>query len=312
MLITTTNNIENGKITKYLDVVSSTVVIGVNILSEFIASFTDFFGGKSGTYETKLNAIFSESLNNLSKKAKKLGADAIVGLKMDYEEISGKDKSMIMVYAMGTAVRISFDSNQPNKKNDSPNSDILVTGDELYKYIITKKYKEKLSTHYPTHEDYEDIIHNMIYGLEQEVYNLYTETDSRRVDEQTKTICHNLLDYQLENVSIDDACDLVYSKATEVTCRFLVCRYIIERRLFNPRKILEFLEEGENKVATILLEADKDFYTKEDYLMMQKIVEKLDILSNSNYSLDNEQKAVIKQFKEKVNFLDSYIQINTL
>lgn len=50
MLITTTESIEKGKITKYLDVISSNVVIGVNVLSEFVASFTDFFGGKSGTY----------------------------------------------------------------------------------------------------------------------------------------------------------------------------------------------------------------------------------------------------------------------
>jgi len=102
MLITTTESIEKGKITKYLDVISSNVVIGVNVLSEFVASFTDFFGGKSGTYKRKLDGIFSDSLSNLSKKAKKLEANAIVGLRLDYEELSSNGKSMIMVYAMGT------------------------------------------------------------------------------------------------------------------------------------------------------------------------------------------------------------------
>lgn len=312
MLITTSNNIENGKITKYLEVVSSNVVIGVNVLSEFVASFTDFFGGKSGTYERKLDGIFNDSLNNLSKKARKLGADAIIGLRLDYEELSANGKSMIMVYAMGTAVRVSFDSAHPQKKKIVQGDDILVTSDELHKFLSINKYKKKFIDSYPTQEDYDDITQNMIYGLEEIVYNLYTDIGDRQVDEQKKSICQNLLDFQLENISFENVCDLVYSKVTEPSCRFLVCRYIIEHKLFNPKKILELLGQGENKVSTILLEADKDFYTNEDYIVMQEIVDKLDALSHSNYSLDNAQKTMIKQFKEKVELLKSYAELNSL
>ena len=104
----------------------------------------------------------------------------------------------------------------------------------------------------------------------------------------------------------------MYSKVTEPSCRFLVCEYIVEHRLFNPKKILELLGQGENKVTTTLLEADKDFYTNEDHLLMQEIVEKLDALSHSNYSLDKTQKEQIKQFKEKVELLNSYAASNSL
>ena len=309
MLITTTESIEKGKITKYLDVISSNVVIGVNVLSEFVASFTDFFGGKSGTYERKLDGIFSDSLSNLSKKAKKLGANAIVGLRLDYEELSSNGKSMIMVYAMGTAVKVSFDTEQPQKKKVIQSDDILVTSDELNKFMSINKYKQKFVDSYPTQEDYEYIIQNQIYGLEQIIYKLYTDFGDRQVEEQKKTICQNLLDFQLENLSFDDVCDLVYSKVTEPSCRFLICRYIIQHKLFNPKKILELLAQGENKVTTILLEADKDFYTNEDNILMQEIVGKLDALSHSNYSLDNTQKSMIKLFKEKVELLKSYADL---
>ena len=104
----------------------------------------------------------------------------------------------------------------------------------------------------------------------------------------------------------------MYSKVTEPSCRFLVCEYIVEHRLFNPKKILELLEQGENKVTTILLEADKDFYTNEDHILMQEIVEKLDALSHSSYSLDKVQKEQIKQFKEKVELLNSCAASNSL
>lgn len=303
MIITTTNNIDRGTIIKYLGIVSSNIVIGVNVFSELIASFTDFFGGNSETYETKLNIIFNESLSNLSKKAQRLGADAIIGLKLDYEEISGKDKSMIMVYAMGTAVRVSFNSDQ----KDSPKDDSkVVTSEELHKLLLTKRYKVKFTHLYPTQEDYECITQNEIYGLEQEIYNLYIEADSKQINEQAKIICHNLLSFQLDNIPFEEACELVYSRATEVSYRFLVCQYIKERNLFSPQKTLEFLNQGENKVAISLLKSDKDFYTIEDKRIMNIIFEKLDTLSHSNYSLDNDQKKIIKTFNEKVELINSF------
>lgn len=106
MIITTTNSIEGAEITSYMRLVSANIVVGTNFLSDFMASFTDFFGGRSNTYQQELDKVYQNAINEISAKATAIGADAIVGLKMDFNEISGKGKTMFMVSAVGTAVKL--------------------------------------------------------------------------------------------------------------------------------------------------------------------------------------------------------------
>ncbi len=106
MIITTTSNIDGAHIEEYLQLVSANVVIGTNIFSDWFASVTDIFGGKSRTYQRKLDDLYAEALKRVEERAAKLGADAVVGLKMDFGEVSGKEKSMFMVSAVGTAVKL--------------------------------------------------------------------------------------------------------------------------------------------------------------------------------------------------------------
>jgi len=81
---TTTNSIEGWDIKEYLQPVSSNVVIGTNIFSDLGASITDFFGGRSEGYERRLNEIYDQALQTLVKKARSNGANAIVGIKIDF------------------------------------------------------------------------------------------------------------------------------------------------------------------------------------------------------------------------------------
>lgn len=104
MIITTTPTIEGQSIKHYLGVVNANFVIGTNFFSDFAASFTDFFGGFSDSYQNKLAKIYQMVMKEVETRAQALGADAIVGLRIDFDEISGKDKSMFMVTATGTAV----------------------------------------------------------------------------------------------------------------------------------------------------------------------------------------------------------------
>lgn len=104
MIITTTNHIENNSIKQYLGIVNANVVLGTNILSDFAASLTDVLGGRSDTYQNKLNLIYDKVTNELERKANHLKADAILGLQIDFDEIAGNGKSMLMVSASGTAV----------------------------------------------------------------------------------------------------------------------------------------------------------------------------------------------------------------
>lgn len=110
MLVVTTNTIDGGRITRYIDAVCASTVVGTNVFSDFAASFTDFFGGRSGTYKRKLEAIHEEARKELEGKASRMGANAIVGYRVDFDEISGKDKSMLMVSVSGTACVVDYDS----------------------------------------------------------------------------------------------------------------------------------------------------------------------------------------------------------
>ena len=110
-IITTTPTIEGHPIKAYLGAINVNVVIGTNFFSDFAASFTDVFGGNSGTYQRKMDAMYEGAQKELEKKAIRMGANAIVGFKADFDEISGKGKSMFMLSATGTACKIENSSN---------------------------------------------------------------------------------------------------------------------------------------------------------------------------------------------------------
>lgn len=103
MLITTTPTIENKKIVKYLGIVSGEAILGANFLKDFFASITDIVGGRSAEYEKELSKAKSIALKEMEDSAKNLGANAIVGVDLDYETI-GANGSMLMVSVSGTAV----------------------------------------------------------------------------------------------------------------------------------------------------------------------------------------------------------------
>lgn len=106
MIVTTTNSVEGYSIRKYIGVVNANVVIGTNLFSDIAASLTDVFGGRSGSYKSKLTTIYDEVMKELIGKAESYHADAIVGLHVDFDEISGGGKSMFMVSASGTAITL--------------------------------------------------------------------------------------------------------------------------------------------------------------------------------------------------------------
>ena len=103
MLLTTTPSIEGHPIREYRGIISAETIIGANFVKDFFARFTDVFGGRSGSYERVLREGKEAALGELTKEAQRLGANAVVGLKLDYEAV-GASGSMLMVVASGTAV----------------------------------------------------------------------------------------------------------------------------------------------------------------------------------------------------------------
>ncbi|CCX67350.1 uPF0145 protein Premu_1422 [Prevotella sp. CAG:1058] len=105
MLISTTPTIEGRHILEYKGVVTGETIIGANVLKDFMAGLRDFFGGRSGTYEKVLREAKDTALREMEDRARELGANAIVGVDLDYEAI-GQNGSMLMVMCSGTAVVI--------------------------------------------------------------------------------------------------------------------------------------------------------------------------------------------------------------
>lgn len=104
MLITTTNTIEGKKIESYLGIVCGEVIVGVNFVKDFVAGLSDFFGGRSGTYEDELIKARESAMNELKQRAESMGANAVIGVDIDYE-VMGANNGMMMVSVSGTAVR---------------------------------------------------------------------------------------------------------------------------------------------------------------------------------------------------------------
>lgn len=105
MILTTTPNIEGYKILEYKGLVTGETIIGANFIKDFFAGIRDIVGGRSRSYEKVLQEGKETSVREMMQRAEELGANAIVGIDIDYETV-GQGGSMLMVACSGTAVRI--------------------------------------------------------------------------------------------------------------------------------------------------------------------------------------------------------------
>lgn len=103
MIITTTPTIEGHVIKEYRGLVVGEVIMGANVMRDLVASVTDFIGGRSGVYESKLADAREEATREIQERAREIGGNAVVGVDLDYEVVG---QSMLMVSISGTAVVI--------------------------------------------------------------------------------------------------------------------------------------------------------------------------------------------------------------
>jgi uncharacterized protein YbjQ (UPF0145 family) len=103
MIVTTTPSLEGHRITRYLGVVTGEAIIGANVFSDFFARVRDIVGDRAGAYESKLSDARALAMQDMQDAAARLGADAIVGVDLDYE-VLGESNGMLMVSVSGTAV----------------------------------------------------------------------------------------------------------------------------------------------------------------------------------------------------------------
>ncbi|GFD71803.1 MULTISPECIES: heavy metal-binding domain-containing protein [Tenacibaculum] len=105
MILSTTPSIENKPAKEYLGIVTGETIIGANIFKDFFAGIRDIVGGRSGSYEKVLREAKEIALKEMEERALRLGADAVIGIDLDYETV-GANGGMLMVTASGTAVKL--------------------------------------------------------------------------------------------------------------------------------------------------------------------------------------------------------------
>ena len=105
MILSTTTAIEGRPVRDYLGIVTGEVIVGANIFKDLFAGVRDIVGGRSGAYESSLRDARAQALAEAEEEARALGADAVIGIDIDYE-VLGQGNSMLMVTVSGTAVRL--------------------------------------------------------------------------------------------------------------------------------------------------------------------------------------------------------------
>ena len=272
-IITTTNNIEFGKVIRYIDIVSTNIVIGANVFSDIAAAFTDIFGGTSNSYQNKLEFITNMSKIKLQNKAYNLGANAILGYKIDIDEVSGTGKSMFMISAIGTAVYVEYnkDAHQDKPQGKLYNEELLKAKDQeltvqnaINGYMVPPEKRSMF--------DYNPIIDEAF--IKKLIEHAIEQIDSNDADYQSY---NNWIYNYLRNINTELPITILYNmyfddryenkKVTEV---------ISASVLMSPKHALELFDKGIDVNEIIkLISADKEYYTMEDVQILEEIISKL-------------------------------------
>lgn len=307
-IITTTPTIEGHPIKSYLGAINVNVVIGTNFFSDFAASFTDVFGGNSGTYQRKMDAMYENAQKELEKKAIRMGANAVVGFKADFDEISGKGKSMFMLSATGTACKIDNSSDTAITDAvvnfvDSARLKLELDKDVLMSKLDKMKVFSGITeddwtymTDHPSKDAVKIILHKFYQGMTSgdNYYSNWVTEYSAKLDKLL-----NLLDYS-------EASEIVYNlykdlpdgirESPEQTYYQNIGGFIRRCSLFSPTATKELILTSPTKAADIL-DCDKPFYDAEDLRLMKEIlslfatlpdVGKIEVGKNGMFSKEKE------------------------
>lgn len=282
ILITTTPILGGGiEIERYLGPLTANVVLGVNVLSEFTASFTDVFGGNSETYQSKLDILNKKVREAVTYKATRAGANAIIDYKLQFNEITGKGKQMFMVTATGTACIISMTKQKEETLKLDTGIEGTVSFNQIKREYLITRYREILLNEMQLNEEKWDNIFSfnlseILPELTREYFRLKSDNTTDLEVQQYKKDYFKRYDDFMSTIDTPLAIDSIYPYLE--THPDLSVTLIIKNNLFDPSKVIEQLEKGQIKRAVNLLASHKEFYTKDDLDKMQAIVRWFDSL----------------------------------
>ncbi|KUJ59830.1 hypothetical protein AR687_20990 [Flavobacteriaceae bacterium CRH] len=280
ILVLTTSSAEGLKIKKHLKPVSAHIVAGTNLFSDFLGGITDVFGGRSNSYQKQLSSLYNEAIESIKYNAHEIGANCVIGLTIDMDEISGKGKSMFMLTAIGTAVII--------EKDEKNNFSVLLNGkfenvgfekinNLRQKKEIIEKTKNGTLTYY-NEEIWNFITSNQIHEVFPYILKNYTpEIESfQSVLDTTNAFNRNFISY-LDSLDEKEKINLLYDRIeTETNYRIALylSRIIKILNLFDSEKSLSLinnLDFKKQKIGLTIVTYDKPFYDKKDVEYLNKI-----------------------------------------
>lgn len=270
-IITATNNIEGRTILKYIDTICVNIVLGTNFFSDFFAGLTDIFGGYSGTYKRKLERIYGDAKNELQEKAKSLGANAIIGFSIDFDEISGQGKSMFMISASGTACVIEEGSDlvQESLSNNVAPSHIVALALKKREVIQRVNSGEALEG-----ELREFLMEYPLEEVAQKVFDAYIEGFPYNAEFM------NFAHKYFSSLPSDFAANFLYSVYAYENFN-AIRRILTTCQLFSPRETLKLFDRFTLEYVTNVLLADKKDYISEDLKYMQQICDRFENLPDT-------------------------------
>ncbi|MFC3798115.1 YbjQ family protein [Cohnella sp. GCM10012308] len=265
VLVTTTSLKESIELRDYKGIVSARVVTGVDLFSDFFASFSDIFGGRSATYQKQLKSIYDEVMERLTSEATKIGANAIVGVSIDHDEVSGKGKQMFMVTATGTA---AFIPDYGVEKNTLPLS--------MQNEVSFEKYQSeyvRLNMIYNVNQDY-----NVVPNYWPSILEYYSPEVMSQIFKLFQTTEYDY-NNSLENVfqyfmGVDEqtAKKFLYDKLNSHGKAMTI---IAKTKLIDYELIENILVTNTEwivkKYALVLVNGDKRKYHTDDIVQLEKI-----------------------------------------
>jgi uncharacterized protein YbjQ (UPF0145 family) len=274
VIISTTDTLEGMEIEKYYDLISTNVVLGTNILSDLGASFSDLFGGTSDMYQNKLEKIYKLALDKLRLKASNLKANGVVGVKVDFDEISGGGKSMFMISVSGMAVRLKALKKDYKIREESRNT---ILPEDLDTMVNKLKILAKVKSNNDlTDQDWEFLVENSASEAVWELLQIYLAAfkDYPNPVNENQKMLRKYFPQLLRQLGEDTVSEHLYPKISENP--LVISTLLRESESFSPVLSLELFTSGEFHSGIATLKANKRSYTSEDLEPMASILEHVD------------------------------------
>ncbi|MCH4821766.1 YbjQ family protein [Gramella lutea] len=285
ILVITTPEPVHEKLKQHIKPITSHVVAGTNIFSDVFASWSDVFGGRSKSYQKQLTSLYNEAIERLQLQAYHLGADCIVGLNIDIDEIAGGGKSMFMITAIGTAANLEKKGSEARGR-DNKTVEGAVSLADLEDMRIRKTYVKKASegSLELSNDVWEYLIRNRVTELYPYILNTfvkYFDNGAYSSPESMDILKNHTINY-LSSLPRDKQTELIYDTLSQEELgqysRKLMFRVTENENLLDFEKVKELLDSVDLKIrkrGLSLFRYDKPYYDTVDLEELESIKESL-------------------------------------